>query len=187
MRALCIGALACTVLVHTVLGSEECGTATIEEPTVPEALTAYRVDMETFGTAEATGDEKSARTARASTRAVPRTATDQAGNTFSVSDRFCALEYPETCPSTWASGTAKPAGLECAGVPTVANAQCDADNMELYMGIPGVDDVTGALTVTMGVPITMGIVFMVLYLLHSTLLLSTGQFVLGTPYYIWLC
>ena len=160
-QLLCLGLAAA---VGNVAGQEECGDVAIEQPAVPAALEVYRQDMETFGTDEASDREKQARLARKSTRAVPRTATDQAGNTFAVSDRFCALEYPEECPATWPSGSPKPDGLECAGVEP-SGMECDSDNMAKYIGVPVVDETVGALAVTMSFPILIAIVFMVIFFL----------------------
>eukprot|EP01043_Picozoa_sp_COSAG02_P020160 COSAG02_NODE_987_length_15443_cov_8.132625_14_plen_877_part_00 len=161
-QLLCLGLAA--VLGSVAGAEEECGDVAIEQPAIPQALEGYRQNMETFGTDEASEGEKNARLARESTRAVPRTATDEAGNTFSVSDRFCALEYPDECPATWPSGSPKPDGLECAGVETTGG-ECDSNNMAKYIGIPVVDETVGALTVTMTLPITIAIVFMIIFFL----------------------
>lgn len=137
----------------------------ISAPEMPSSLVEYQDAMVTYGTAEMTEDESNARVARESTRAVPRTATDTAGTQLDVSDRFCALDYSATCNATWNNGNAKPAGLECAGVKPDLGAECDTEFWAKYAGIPMIDDTVGALSVVLFLPIILGIVFMVLYLL----------------------
>jgi len=164
MKMCGVGSAALLALLMGQAVAQECGMEPIEEPALPAALEAYRLDMETFGTDEMTADEKNTRKARESTRAVPRTATGSDGATFAVSDRFCALDYPANCSATWPdSGNPKPDGLECAGVAPELGAECNSEYMAKYMGIPGLDDTYGALTVTMSFPMIAGVVFMVLY------------------------
>lgn len=160
-----LAVLAPVVLVR----AQDCESGTIEAPNKPDFLEEYHTDMANFGTAEMSADEKNAREARAATQKYfTRTATKMDSTVISVSDRFCALEYEAEgaeCPAVWENGNAKPKGLECAGVPTAVDSECDDANMALYIGLPAIDDTTGALTVAMGVPIVLGVVFMVLWAL----------------------
>ena len=162
--------LAALAPVALVRASENCSDGTIEAPNKPDFLEEYHTEMANYGLSVWYSARKSdlLDTRAATQKYFTRTAVTTTGGTIYVSDRFCALQYEAEgaeCPAEWENGNAKPEGLECAGVPTAVDSECDDANMALYVGIPGVDDATGALTVAMGVPIVLGVVFMVLWAL----------------------